>query len=153
MDREKQNVFTEFLLTPWNCYASPRENGSVVHLANLHNNINYHGPVTTELIFSADALKSSLYFSLKQAGSASLWMFAYLEPERIREGKRINIELPLWVKINILGFPCGSVGKESVSNLADLSLIPGLRRSPKNEKAIHSSVLAWRIPWTVWSIG
>lgn len=82
--------------------------------------------MTTELIFSADALKSSLYFSLKQAGLASLWMFAYLEPERIREGKRINIELPLGVKINTLGFPCGSIGKESASNLADLDLIPGL---------------------------
>ena len=29
-----------------------------------------------------------------------------------------------------LGFPCGSAGKESVSNAGDLGSIPGLRRSP-----------------------
>ena len=29
-----------------------------------------------------------------------------------------------------LGFPCGSAGKESVCNLGDLGLIPGLGRSP-----------------------
>ena len=29
-----------------------------------------------------------------------------------------------------LGFPCGSVGKESTCNVGDLGLIPGLGRSP-----------------------
>ena len=29
-----------------------------------------------------------------------------------------------------LGFPCGSAGKESLCNVGDLGLIPGLRRSP-----------------------
>ena len=29
-----------------------------------------------------------------------------------------------------LGFPCGSVGKESTSNVGDLGLIPALGRSP-----------------------
>ena len=29
-----------------------------------------------------------------------------------------------------LGFPCGSVGKESACNVGDLGLIPGLGRSP-----------------------
>ena len=88
-----------------------------------------------------------------------------------------------------MGFPDGSVGKESVRNAGDPSLIPGLRRSAgegigyliqyswaslvaqlvKNLPAIqetwvrslgwedplekgmatHSSILAWRIPWTV----
>ena len=28
------------------------------------------------------------------------------------------------------GFPCGSAGKESACNVADLGSIPGLRRSP-----------------------
>ena len=33
--------------------------------------------------------------------------------------------------INILlGFPCGSAGKESVCNTGDLGSVPGLRRSP-----------------------
>ena len=29
-----------------------------------------------------------------------------------------------------MGFPCGSVGKESASNAGDLGSIPGLERSP-----------------------
>ena len=31
---------------------------------------------------------------------------------------------------------------------ADVSLIPGLGRSLGEEMADHSSILAWRIPWT-----
>ena len=33
-----------------------------------------------------------------------------------------------------LGFPCGSAGKESTCNAGDLGSIPGLRRSPEEEK-------------------
>ena len=33
-----------------------------------------------------------------------------------------------------LGFPCGSAGKESSCNAGDLGLIPGLGRSPGEEK-------------------
>ena len=33
-----------------------------------------------------------------------------------------------------MGFPCGSAGKESACNVGDLGLIPGLRRSPGEEK-------------------
>ena len=32
------------------------------------------------------------------------------------------------------GFPCGSAGKESTCNVEDLGLIPGLGRSPGEEK-------------------
>ena len=35
----------------------------------------------------------------------------------------------------LLGFPCGSAGKESTCNLGDLSLIPGLGRSPGERKS------------------
>ena len=31
----------------------------------------------------------------------------------------------------------------------DLGSIPGLERSPGEGKATHSSILAWRVPWTV----
>ena len=88
-----------------------------------------------------------------------------------------------------LGFPCGSVGKESAYNAGDPGLIPGSGRSAgegigyplqyswtslvaqlvKNPptmqetwvqslgwedplekgKATHSSILGWRIPWTI----
>ena len=45
-------------------------------------------------------------------------------------------------------FPGGSDGKASFYNAGDLGLIPGLGSSPGEGKAIHSSILAWRIPWT-----
>ena len=48
-----------------------------------------------------------------------------------------------------LGFPSGSAGKESTCNVGDLGLIPGLEDALEKEKATHSSILAWRIPWTV----
>ena len=51
-----------------------------------------------------------------------------------------------------LGFPCGSAGKESASNAGDLGSIPGLGRSLEKGKATHSSILAWRIPWTLSSM-
>ena len=59
-----------------------------------------------------------------------------------REGDR----LPTLI---FLGFPCGSVDKESGYNAGDLGSIPGLGRSPGVGKGYHSSVLSWRIPWTV----
>ena len=51
-----------------------------------------------------------------------------------------------------LGFLYGSAGKESTCNAADLGLIPGLGRSLGEGNATHSSILVWRIPWTVQSM-
>ena len=48
----------------------------------------------------------------------------------------------------ILGFPGGSVVKESTCQAGDAGLIPGPGRSPKEEIGTHSSILAWDIPWT-----
>ena len=45
----------------------------------------------------------------------------------------------------VLGFPGGSAGKESACNAGDL----GWEDLLEEGRAIHSSVLAWRIPWTV----
>ena len=45
------------------------------------------------------------------------------------------------------GFPGGS-GKESACTARDLDSISGLGRSLEKEMVTHSSVLAWRIPWT-----
>ena len=47
-----------------------------------------------------------------------------------------------------LGFPCGSDSKESTCNVEDLGSIPGLGWSPGGSMVTHSSILAWRIPWT-----
>ena len=40
----------------------------------------------------------------------------------------------LSVPYSFLGFPCGSVGKESTCNAGDLGSIPGLGRSPGEGK-------------------
>ena len=39
--------------------------------------------------------------------------------------------------------PSGSAG-----DIRDTDLIPGLGRSSEGGMATHSSILAWRIPWT-----
>ena len=44
-----------------------------------------------------------------------------------------------------MGFPGGSDGKEFTCNVGDLGSIPQ-GRSPEEGMAIHSSILAWRIP-------
>ena len=50
--------------------------------------------------------------------------------------------------VMLWGFLSGSVSKEPVSNAVDPGLIPGLGRSLEKGMATHSSILAWRIPWT-----
>ena len=47
-----------------------------------------------------------------------------------------------------MGFPGGSEVKASASNAGDLGSIPGSGRSPGEGNGNHSSILAWRIPWT-----
>ena len=42
----------------------------------------------------------------------------------------------------------GSDGKESACIVGDLDSISGLERSPGEGMATHSSILAWRMPWT-----
>ena len=47
------------------------------------------------------------------------------------------------------GFSGGSASKESVFSKGDRGSIPELGGSPGEGNGIHSSILAWRIPWTV----
>ena len=51
-----------------------------------------------------------------------------------------------------LGFPCGSAGKEFAGNAADPVPSLGWEDPMEQAKATHSSVLAWRIPWTIQSM-
>ena len=46
------------------------------------------------------------------------------------------------------GFPYSSVGKEFACNARDWDSIPGSGKSPGEGDGIHSSILAWKIPWT-----
>ena len=52
-------------------------------------------------------------------------------------------EYLLWIGLAI-SHQTNSIGKESACNAGDLGSIPG----EGNGMAIHSSILAWRIPWT-----
>ena len=58
------------------------------------------------------------------------------------EGNFLNL-----IKI-IYGFPSVSDGKESTWNARDPGSVLGLGRSLEKGIATHSSILAWRIPWT-----
>ena len=46
------------------------------------------------------------------------------------------------------GFPRWLSGKESACQCIDMGSIPGQEDPPKKEMSIHSSSLAWEIPWT-----
>ena len=46
------------------------------------------------------------------------------------------------------GLPGGSEVKASACNAGDLGSISGSGRSLEKEMGTHSSILAWRIPWT-----
>ena len=48
----------------------------------------------------------------------------------------------------LVGFLHSSVSKESACNAGDPGSIPRSGRSPGERNVTHSSILAWRIPWT-----
>ena len=47
-----------------------------------------------------------------------------------------------------MGFPGGSDCKESACNAGEPGSFPGPGRPLEKGMATHSSILAWRIPWT-----
>ena len=49
---------------------------------------------------------------------------------------------------SITGFPGGSVVKNLPVHAREVGLIPGSGRSPGEGNGNHSSILAWKIPWT-----
>ena len=63
-------------------------------------------------------------------------------------GQEDPLEGKIATHSSILDFPGGSDGKASAYNVGDPSSIPGSGRSPGEGMAIHSSILAWKIPWT-----
>ena len=72
------------------------------------------------------------------------------------------VSLPLWAQTGLhgkylmtccphWGLPGGASGKEpdcQPGDIRDASSIPVWRRSPEEGMATHSSILAWRVPWT-----
>ena len=76
---------------------------------------------------------------------------------RPRSPKIISKDLLLSeTKVNTGGlFQSGvgsSDGKESVCNAGGLGLIPEQGRCPGEGNGTHSSILAWEIPWTEYSL-
>ena len=68
-----------------------------------------------------------------------------------KESARNVSLLPLLIRNVIFifeGFPGGSVVKNPPANAGELGLIPESGRSPGEGMATHSSILAWRSPWT-----
>ena len=57
-----------------------------------------------------------------------------------------------WSNLNmdemVEGFPSSSAGKESACNVGDLGSIPRWKDPLEEGMATHSSILAWRVPWT-----
>ena len=47
-----------------------------------------------------------------------------------------------------MDFLGGLALKNLLANAGDVCFIPGLGRSPKEEMATQSSILAWESPWT-----
>ena len=64
-----------------------------------------------------------------------------------RKRKRVKNQ-----KINVIVFfgvfPGGSAGKESACKVGNLDSIPGWEDPLEEGMETHSSVLAWKIPWT-----
>ena len=58
----------------------------------------------------------------------------------------INSRLCVTHTLTVLGFPCGSAGKESACNGKEPSL--GQKDPLEKGMVTHSSIPAWRIPWT-----
>ena len=49
---------------------------------------------------------------------------------------------------NLKGLPRWLTGKESACSAVDLRSVPGSEDPLEKEMATHSSILAWKIPWT-----
>ena len=58
---------------------------------------------------------------------------------------RTTLFIPEWTNRS---FPAGSGGKESACNAGDADSIPRWEDHLEKDMATHSSILAWRIPWT-----
>ena len=53
-----------------------------------------------------------------------------------------------FVIVVVVEFPGGLDGKESACSVADMGFLPGWEDPIEKEMTTHSSILAWRIPWT-----
>ena len=101
------------------------------------------------MIYFFDTLNFDLFLSLKDISyrqyRGESWFFF----------KSNLTNSVLWLEfldhlhlLNDTGFPGGSDGKESACNVGDPGSIPGEDDPLEKGMVTHSSILAWRIPWT-----
>ena len=84
-----------------------------------------------------------------QAQTLDVWVHQHSDDSR----PHLSSHPHFWASLYTLrGFPGGSDGKESASNVGDRGSIPGSGRSPEKGMATHSTILASRIARTrgVW---
>ena len=60
----------------------------------------------------------------------------------------INWEIGIDIQIYKMDFPGGSLAKNQPANAGDMVRSLGGEDALEKEMATHSSILAWRIPWT-----
>ena len=81
------------------------------------------------IFIQLNALKKPIYVA-QYRSNAFIFKKVFLNSNIIfYRWRRDRLPTPIF-----LGFPCGSAGKESTCNTGDLGLIPGLGRSPGEEK-------------------
>ena len=125
------------------------------HILGRKTNNSYHNVIAEWLTLSLFHFHTSyndmslLLFSL-QVVSISLRPHGRMGTPWSLPGSSVNGILQARNTPVFLGFPCGSAGKESTCNAGDLGSILGVGRdSLEKGKATHSSILAWRIQWTI----
>ena len=133
-------------------FASPRHTHTHTHTHTLSLSLSceYSGP--SALVWSSFTSPPSQLFILQHISLAKAPPSQDTPIPHVHQ--HTNTQSPLHPKFTFsysfqLGFPCGSAGKESTRNVGDLGSIPGLGRFLGEGKGYHSSILAWRIPWTV----
>ena len=94
--------------------------------------------IVIQLLFVTLKYFNYLEFQIFSNFSHDLFIFVH------KVWRRVTLPTPVF-----LDFPGGSASKESSCSVEDLGSIPGLGKPLEKGKATHSSILVWRIPWTV----
>ena len=74
--------------------------------------------------------------------------YIYLESLLVKKKKKCYSDVFLLLSIPDKGFPGGSVVNNPPAKPETWILSLGQENLQKEERATHSSILAWKIPWT-----
>ena len=90
-----------------------------------------------------DVSTEQLEFGTLAAQVLNLGKGARVDSEQYCAGDRLHVR-----GVKDMAKPRWFGGKESAANVGDAGFIPVSGDSLEREMATHSSILAWRIPWT-----